>query len=428
MQMNDLAALQALANAASVPLNIAVVGSTGVGKSSLINAFFGVDRAAIGAGRPVTTEIASYKADGGNVCIYDTRGLEVERSEETTRQLEQLIVGRRNHAAVDEQIHIAWLCISARSNRFEPIHETLAQMFATIHMPFAIVLTQSFGREADELERHIRSLQWIKAPIVQIVAAPKVAGGEVVVEAFGLDRLAAVTAELIGPARAEAADYHRYSAERRTLTTQALQSILDRRTVSEGIATFFAMGGYGLPAMVTANRHIATNICRNIQVCATELGITLSSPVEEYLVDLVATLVRDAAMTKFHARVQSAKDMAEEVLAGDFSTLKAGLLNSLKLSTRGLNPKNTIQDMKDLYKGNSSPGGHRAIQYLRDITFFALSPIIEGRLSNQRVISKPETYRRSLTAILRWVDLGTVIAPELIPVFKSATMAQSPSA
>ena len=66
--------------------NIAVIGRTGSGKSSLVNAVFGKDLAKTGTGFPVSSAFIRYPHPGKQdkkspVVLYDSAGYEVEKSD-----------------------------------------------------------------------------------------------------------------------------------------------------------------------------------------------------------------------------------------------------------------------------------------------------------------------------------------------------------
>ncbi|KAJ3085984.1 hypothetical protein HK100_008847 [Physocladia obscura] len=61
---------------ATVAFTALVAGPSGAGKSSFINAYFGMNIAKTGAGKPVTQGLAVYKSLTNSVTIVDTKGFE----------------------------------------------------------------------------------------------------------------------------------------------------------------------------------------------------------------------------------------------------------------------------------------------------------------------------------------------------------------
>ena len=106
--------------------NLAVVGGTGVGKSSLINRIFGKNMAKAGVGVPITKGMNKIEDPSGNLPIvfYVTEGQETtSTNEQNNTNFEQNIIPefeKLQKKNLDEQIHIVWYCISIANHRVTP--------------------------------------------------------------------------------------------------------------------------------------------------------------------------------------------------------------------------------------------------------------------------------------------------------------------
>ncbi|MDY2763772.1 YcjF family protein [Campylobacter sp.] len=129
------------------PLNVLIAGKTGAGKSTLINAIFGKEVAPTGSGEPVTQRIIEYPITN-NFSIFDTKGLEMKDFEKTLSQIVEEL-NKRKIKPVDEQIHIAWLCIAEGNRRVEDGEKRLHEVFKELNIPVITIITRAI-QDADE--------------------------------------------------------------------------------------------------------------------------------------------------------------------------------------------------------------------------------------------------------------------------------------
>ena len=81
--------MKAILEELDIPLNILIIGGTGVGKSSTINAIYGENRVKVGTGtRPQTQEIEQCQISK-NITLYDSPGLG-EGSEKDKQHMEKI--------------------------------------------------------------------------------------------------------------------------------------------------------------------------------------------------------------------------------------------------------------------------------------------------------------------------------------------------
>ena len=148
--------------------NIAVVGGTGVGKSSLVNRFFGENFAEIGNGKPITKGMVRYEKEDIPVTIYDTEGYEISSASNGKVNFDEKIkpeIERMNNGELKDQIHLVWYCISITNHRITNYDLENIEYFTKNRMKTAIILTQcdndeelpdGSGKTANEFNKIIK--------------------------------------------------------------------------------------------------------------------------------------------------------------------------------------------------------------------------------------------------------------------------------
>ena len=123
-------------------VNIIVAGKTGVGKSSLINYIFGKEVAKVGDGQPVTQEIQEYDLENDNITLFDTKGIEAKDYEKTLDNIKKYLELKQDSPDKNDDIHIAWLCISERGDRVEEADRELLKILSEAGIPVIGVFTK----------------------------------------------------------------------------------------------------------------------------------------------------------------------------------------------------------------------------------------------------------------------------------------------
>lgn len=127
--------------------NLAIVGSSGVGKSSLVNAVFGRDWAKVGRGLPVTRGVQFYSDD--SLGIWDVEGFEIGSPVPPDQQLRDHLNAIAAHPG-DHQISVVWYCVQANDDRLTPADIAMIRELDARGLPVILVLTK---------------VDWIKNPL-----------------------------------------------------------------------------------------------------------------------------------------------------------------------------------------------------------------------------------------------------------------------
>ena len=140
------------------PINILLIGKTGVGKSTLINEIFRENLAKTGIGAPVTRHLEKISKEGVPVNLYDTKGLELSSESQriVQREVMDLITGLEEAGNPAEKIHCIWFCVSSQSRRLEETEKIWINGLAAM-LPVIVVLTQAMDQAgAEELKDYVK--------------------------------------------------------------------------------------------------------------------------------------------------------------------------------------------------------------------------------------------------------------------------------
>lgn len=127
---------------------VLVLGLTGVGKSTLVNAALGWEAAATAVGAPVTRGIVRHASLDGFASLVDTEGLETQGRAPLEQRADRL-------ALLARLADVVWYCVNAESARVQPAELALIARLGAI-APLIAVLTRALEPPAalrDELAR-----------------------------------------------------------------------------------------------------------------------------------------------------------------------------------------------------------------------------------------------------------------------------------
>lgn len=100
-------------------MNVLLMGATGVGKSSLINALFGKEITKTGVGESITQHIEKYIDEQKGLVFWDTQGIEAADYHDTMQSIKKEMEDSFKTLDEKEAIDVAYLCVKETSSRVQ---------------------------------------------------------------------------------------------------------------------------------------------------------------------------------------------------------------------------------------------------------------------------------------------------------------------
>ncbi|TXJ35272.1 GTPase [Brachyspira aalborgi] len=136
-----------MSNNDELTLNLLILGQTGVGKSSLINALFGrkVAESRVGPPVPIEKGIKKYPTewDGKKVNLFDTEGIEVDKVPKFKEMIDKALKERRVDKDIKDWFHSVTYCIQAGGYKIQDFDIEIIKQFVDEGYNVIVALTKS---------------------------------------------------------------------------------------------------------------------------------------------------------------------------------------------------------------------------------------------------------------------------------------------
>ncbi|MGL2551581.1 GTPase [Helicobacter pylori] len=186
-------------------MNILLMGYTGSGKSSLINALFGKEIAKAGVGKPITQHLEKYIDEQKGLILWDTKGIEDKDYHDTMQSIKKEMEDSFKTLDEKEAIDVAYLCVKETSSRVQ--ERELLSFAKEWNIPTIVVFTHTQYEAGDAFVKETKEIideEWgFKGFVRDYVRVNSVAfsfrGIEVPIE--GLEKLVAETEKCLSDAK-----------------------------------------------------------------------------------------------------------------------------------------------------------------------------------------------------------------------------------
>ena len=181
---------------------ILLIGKTGVGKTTLINAIFGSELAETGFGRPITMEEKpkKYECDTEpDIELFDSRGIEIDPNYGVEINYGKIKNFIDEQFQKNEPLDAIWYCITG--TRMEDVEIELIKKLKALYkdnsLTSVIVYTQSYFEEDFIAMKNDLITKLDKELIILNVLAKMKKMGNTIIKSFGIKELISKTKSLI---------------------------------------------------------------------------------------------------------------------------------------------------------------------------------------------------------------------------------------
>jgi GTP-binding protein EngB required for normal cell division len=171
--------------------NIAIIGKTGVGKSSLINYILGSNVLKTGVGRPVTDlgfYSWNYNLNGLPSRIFDSGGVEVDNLHIWQQIAEKELRKRDINKPCNEWFHSIIYCFQAGSHRIESFEKEIIKLFENNKCIVTIVITKSDQASLEDIKALKQEFS-SNYNIIEVCSTEKERFDGNKIESFGKDQI-----------------------------------------------------------------------------------------------------------------------------------------------------------------------------------------------------------------------------------------------